>query len=41
MTSINEQEGKQSAHNELREDQNNTESSNTDVETKTKRERSK
>lgn len=43
MKSINEQEGKQSAHNahELRDDQNNTGSLNTDVETKTKLERSK
>lgn len=32
MKSINEQEGKQSAH-ELRDDQNNTGSLNTDVET--------
>lgn len=43
MKSLNEQEGKQSAHNahELRDDQNNTGSLNTDVETKTKLERSK
>lgn len=43
VNEINEQEGKQSAHNahELRDDQNNTGSLNPDVETKTKLERSK
>lgn len=40
MKSIKYQEGTQSAH-ELRDDQNNTGSLNTDVETKTKLERSK